>query len=206
MEYKSIKLERYLEQKKVWPKEGRHILAQYNDESIIVYQAYRPAIGLYAIEHQHFGGEFSLKRMSWIKPNFLWMMYRSNWGRTEGQEVVLAIRLKRSFFDEVLSLAVPSSFDSDLYKTQEEWKRSVGPSKARLQWDPDHAPSGGKCIRRAIQLGLRGPVLEKYSKEAIIEIIDVSEFAREYSQYARKPYEGLYTPLERVYPMDEIGE
>ena len=40
-------------------------------------------------------------RMSWIKPNFLWMMYRSNWGRSQGQEVVLAVRLKRSFFDSL---------------------------------------------------------------------------------------------------------
>ena len=141
-----------------------------------------------------------MKRMSWIKPNFLWMMYRSNWGRTEGQEVVLAIRLKRSFFDEVLSLAVPSSIDNDLFKTPEEWKRAIRKSEMRLQWDPDHAPSGGKCIRRAIQLGLRGKLLEKYSREAIIEIINVTELVHQYSPYARKPYEGLYTPMEQVYP------
>jgi hypothetical protein len=65
----------YAEQAKRWPNEGRHILAHYDDTSIFVYQAYRPSIGSFAVEHGFFGGEFSYTRMSWIKPNFLWMMY-----------------------------------------------------------------------------------------------------------------------------------
>jgi len=72
--------EAYPEQIKVWPKAGRHILAQFDETSIIVYQAYRPSIGRHAVEHGQFGGEFDFGRMSWVKPNFLWMMYRSVWG------------------------------------------------------------------------------------------------------------------------------
>src|SRR5439155_2761622 len=30
---------------------GRHILTQFDDESVVVYQAYRPAIGRFAAEH-----------------------------------------------------------------------------------------------------------------------------------------------------------
>ena len=63
--------ERYLDQKARWPQSGRHILAQFNEESVIVYQAYRPAIGHFAAQHGCFGGQFSLNRMSWIKPNFV---------------------------------------------------------------------------------------------------------------------------------------
>ncbi|MBY0458405.1 MAG: DUF4291 domain-containing protein [Gemmataceae bacterium] len=63
----------HAEQVKLWPKVGRHILAQFDDESVIVYQAYNVAIGRYAVEHGAFGGDFSFDRMSWIKPNFLWM-------------------------------------------------------------------------------------------------------------------------------------
>lgn len=69
----------YIEQSRQWPDSGRHILAHY-DDTIIVYQAYRPAIGHFAAEHAFFGGEFKYTRMSWIKPNFLWMMYRSTSG------------------------------------------------------------------------------------------------------------------------------
>ena len=43
----------YVDQKeKVWPEEGRHILAQYDDNSVVVYQAYCPEIAEYAVKHQ----------------------------------------------------------------------------------------------------------------------------------------------------------
>jgi hypothetical protein len=115
----------YAEQMKGWPKDGQHILAQFDDDTIIVYQAYRAEIGKFAITNGYFGGEFKYSRMSWIKPNFLWMMFRSNWARSEGQEVVLAIRLKRKFFDALLLNAVPSSFDQSRYRTREEWSEEV---------------------------------------------------------------------------------
>src|SRR5262249_36184334 len=52
----ALLMEPYSEQVKVWPSEGRHILAQYDDDSIIVYQAYHPAIGRFAAENGLFGG------------------------------------------------------------------------------------------------------------------------------------------------------
>lgn len=146
----------YLDQREQWPSEGKHILAHYDAETIVVYQAYRPSIEHYAIEHGTFGGEFSYSRMSWIKPNFLWMMYRSGWGIKEGQEVTLGLRLRREFFDGLLARAVASSFRQSYSATQEAWKAAVGTSDVRLQWDPDHDPHGNPVARRAIQLGLRG--------------------------------------------------
>src|SRR6516165_8516790 len=108
--------EPYTTQEARWPTSGRHILAQFDEGSVIVYQAYRPAIGHFAAEHGYFGGEFSLSRMSWIKPTFLWMMYRCGWASKEGQEVVLAVRLKRTAFDEILRRAVHSTFAPEVYE------------------------------------------------------------------------------------------
>src|SRR5579862_3900380 len=99
----NLRIERYTDQKAIWPASGRHILAQYDERSVVVYQAYKPTIGHFAAHHGHFGGEFSYTRMSWCKPNFLWMMYRSSWGTKEGQEVTLAVRLKRDFFEAMLA-------------------------------------------------------------------------------------------------------
>jgi hypothetical protein len=48
--------------------------------TFVVYQAYRPSIGAHALTHGAFGGDFCYSRMSWIKSNFLGMMYRSGWG------------------------------------------------------------------------------------------------------------------------------
>jgi len=58
--------ERYATQAARWPKAGRHILARYDANSIVVYQAYKPSIGHFAAAHGRFGGEFSFDRMSWV--------------------------------------------------------------------------------------------------------------------------------------------
>jgi hypothetical protein len=200
----TIPTERYLDQKKRWPSSGRHILACFDAETILVYQAYSPSIGLFAARNGYFGSEFSYNRMSWIKPNFLWMMYRSNWGQSSGQEVVLAVRLRRTFFDSILEQAVPSSFDSTLFSTQEAWKTSVAQSDVRLQWDPDHLPNGDKEERRAIQIGLRGSTLEYYGKREIVEIVDMSEFvASQRVNAIGDRVDELITPLECPYLPNE---
>lgn len=200
-----LQIEPYLHQQARWPKKGRVILAQYDANSIIVYQAYRPAIGRFASKHGYFGGEFKLSRMTWIKPNFLWMMYRSGWGAKEGQEVLLAIRLWRSAFDSILALAVDSTYNSEVYENHEAWNSAVNASEVRLQWDPDHGPSGDKLERRAIQLGLRGDAIRKYSRDWIVSIEDISEFVAQQRQHVlSKNYEALLTPTEYVYEVTNL--
>ncbi|MGK7876155.1 MAG: DUF4291 domain-containing protein [Xenococcaceae cyanobacterium] len=199
--------EPYLTQVNRWPKTGRHILAQYDDSCIVVYQAYRPAIGHFAASHSlvprlRLGmcGEFRLNRMSWIKPNFLWMMYRSGWGTKPGQEVVLAIWLKRSTFEEILGQAVHSHFVPELYSDQREWTQAVKRSSVRVQWDRDRDPNGRKLERRAIQLGLRGEVLSHYANDWIVNIEDISEFVEQQYQYVQAgDWTNLLTSYESVY-------
>ena len=199
-------LTNYNEQNNLWPQDGRHIMAQYDAENITVYQAYRPEIGHYAAKHQQFGGAYRFSRMSWIKPNFLWMMYRSGWGTKEGQEVTLAITIPRPLFDEILSLAVPSTYNSQLYSKQEIWKKAVTNSNVRLQWDPDHGPHGEPLERKAIQLGLRNDILERYARSEVIRIDDISDFVAEQRNNLHKKFDQLTTPEERVYIPDNLPD
>jgi hypothetical protein len=175
-------------------------MAQYDDEKIIVYQSYRPAIGNFAAQNQFFGGPFSLERMTWIKPNFLWMMYRNGWGTKEGQEVVLAIHLKREAFQTYLENVVHSSFKPELYDTYEAWQQKVKSSNVRLQWDPDHDPYGAKLERRAIQIGIRNQFIRSYAKDDILEIEDISEFVAEQYEFVKaKQLDKLQIPAERPF-------
>jgi hypothetical protein len=196
----------YQEQVDIWPKTGRHILAHYDDESVIVYQAYNRSIGRFAVEHGRLGGDFSYSRMSWVKPNFLWMMYRSGWGTKENQEMTLALRLRRTFFDAILAEAVPSSWDREAFASQDEWAVAVARSSVRLQWDPDHHPSGAKLERRALQVGMRGEVLETFGQRELLEVIDLTEFVAEQRANASKTgLSALLTPREKVYlPADVV--
>ena len=193
-----LEITNYKEQEVNWPQQGYHIMAQYDDEKIVVYQSYNPAIGNFAVRNQYFGGPFSLERMTWIKPNFLWMMYRNGWGTKEGQKVVLAIHLKRKAFENYLSNAVYSSFKPELYEFREAWQEDVANSDVRLQWDPDHDPYGSKLERRAIQIGLRKEFIQSYASEDILEIEDISEFVKEQYELVKSgTLNKLEIPLEK---------
>ena len=82
--------------------EKRNIYAVFDDKTIRVYQAYSNEIADEALKLGKFGSKFSLTRMTWIKPSFLWMMYRSSWASKQGQERILAIDLKKEGFDEIV--------------------------------------------------------------------------------------------------------
>ena len=196
-----LQIESYEKQKQRWPRSGKHIMAQFDEESIFVYQSYRPEIGEFAAKNQFFGGAFSYSRMSWIKPNFLWMMYRNGWGTKQGQEITLAIKLKRTFFIEILDNAFPSSNYIGL--DDKEFNRQVQNTNVRLQWDPDHSPYGGKLERRAVQLGLRNEFLLPFKGDGILEIIDISSFVKEQKEHVNaNRLDLLETPREEVFPND----
>lgn len=201
-----MKTERYKESVTRLPKEGRHIVASQPNGNIVVYQAYRQPIADYAVEHKQFEKDFSYNRMSWIKPNFLWMMYRSGWATKEEQENILAITISTNTFDMILQDAVVSSFDKYFYTSEAEWKRDLEAHGVRLQWDPDHDLFGNKIERRAIQLGLKGNILYQYGKELIIDIQNITPFVvrqREILEAGRLddleiPYEEIYRPASET--------
>ena len=198
-----LRLTTLAEQRPSWPTTGRHILAHHDDTHVVVYQAFNAGIAAHAVRHQTFRDDcpgYNPTRMTWVKTNFLWMMYRCGWaGKDANQARVLAISLSREGFDELLAAAVeiphgaPAAADAggdaaaagaepDTTPGTEAGaptgrsrggargrggrQRAAGAVRAdpvRLQWDPDHTPAGGKCERRAIQLGMRGAaVLQKF--------------------------------------------
>jgi hypothetical protein len=197
-----LRVTSYDRQQRTWPAHGRAILAQFDDQDIVVYQAYNPAIAQFAVNNGRFGGGFSFSRMSWIKPGFLWMMFRSGWATKENQERVLVITLKRTGFDAILSQAVFSTFDPDLHESQDAWKKARKDSDVRLQWDPDHDPRGNPLERRALQLGLRGQALRSYANDWTVDIDDITDFVHEQAIVAASPKsDELVTPIEELYPV-----
>ena len=104
-----------------YEEQERKIYAKYDDKTIRVYQAYNNVIADEAIKLGTFGEHFSLTRMTWIKPSFLWMMYRCGWAEKENQERVLAIDIKREAFDEIVKNSVISLYKPNLCITEYEW-------------------------------------------------------------------------------------
>ena len=152
----------------------RKINAVYDSKVIRVYQAYRNEIAEEAIKSGTFGEKFKKDRMTWIKPSFLWMMYRSGWGKKEGQERILGIDIKIEGFMEILKNSVLSHYDSKIYSSKELWEEDKIKLLGRCQWDPERDIYGNPLPYKAIQLGIKGELVEKYVKYWIIKIEDLT--------------------------------
>ena len=198
-----IRTEKYLEAVERLPKQGQQILGYQQDEQIVVYQAYNHQIADYAVKNQTLGGtHYSYNRMSWIKPNFLWMMYRCGWAFKDNQERVLAIWLNKADFENILRQAVFSSFNPAYYASHDFWKEELNQKEVRLQWDPDHDPFGGKLTRRAIQIGMKGTVLEVFGRQQIKRIEDITDFVKEQKVHVdNSEFDKLSVPIETVYQL-----
>lgn len=180
------------------------IRAGYDATSIVVYQAYRREIALPAAQHNRFVPPFSLNRMTWIKPSFLWMMERSNWGQKPGQEHILAVRITRQGWEEALSQAVLTSFEPGVYQDYDDWRRQLDGATVHVQWDPERTLRGASLPYRSIQVGLSRHIIQRYVEEWAVEIRDITPLVRKLStliQSGKSSNAQDLLPKERVYPL-----
>lgn len=114
----------------------RQVRAQFDDDALTVYQAYSPEIADPALRTGRFVSPFKRERMTWIKPSFLWMMYRCGWATKPGQERVLAVSITRAGFERALADSCLSHYDPRVYASHQQWSDRKLASPVRIQWDP----------------------------------------------------------------------
>jgi hypothetical protein len=167
----------------------REIGALYSAETITVYQAFRR--------------KSTTRRLPWIKPSILWMMYRSSWGSAVGQERVLAIRIRREGFEWALAHSVLSGYDSRVRTSRDEWKREMRRSSVRIQWDPERDLRLQPMPDRSLQVGLRGEVVHRYVDEWIvgIDVTELSHAVHALTGDGLTAEAARLLPVERRYPL-----
>ncbi|WKX74244.1 DUF4291 domain-containing protein [Streptomyces sp. XD-27] len=186
------------------PKRG--IRAQYTDTTITVYQAYPPEIGLPAARQGRFPAIWKRDRMTWIKPSFLWMMYRSGWATEAGQETVLAVEISRRGFEWALRHACLSHYERGLHTDRSAWKRQLRQAPARVQWDPERDLRLRPLPYRSLQLGLTGEAAQRYADEWMVSVTDVTPLSHEIHALVREgdlAAAARRLPPERPYPGED---
>ncbi|MEU9705702.1 DUF4291 domain-containing protein [Streptomyces sp. NPDC047981] len=179
------------------------IRAVYSESTVTVYQAYDPVIGLPAARDGRFPGSWKRGRMTWVKPSFLWMMYRCGWGLKEGQQTVLGVEITREGFEWALRHACLSHYVRGFHENQADWKRELRESPARVQWDPERDLRLAALPYRSLQLGLSGEASRRYADEWIVGIRDVTALAHEVHALMREgrvDEARVRVPEERPYP------
>lgn len=180
---------------------AKEVFAQYDKQCIRVYQAYNAMIAKEAVALQNFGNNFNLDRMTWIKPSFLWLMYRSNWGTKKNQEYILALDIYLTEFNSLLQKAVLTSPDSVSY-TDAQWERAFAETTVYCQWDPDRNMNGNVIDRAAIQLGIKGNSLREFLQAGICRIEDLTPLVRKWNgQRKNGKLSARDLPSEKLYPV-----
>ena len=181
----------------------KEVYAQYDKQCIRVYQAYHSSIAEEAVALQTFGSHFNVNRMTWIKPSFLWMMYRSNWGTKKNQECILSLDIYREVFDRLLSQAILTSPDAVGYSGS-EWEKAFEETTVYCQWDPDRNINGNAIQRAAIQIGLKGTALREFLNEGIYRISDMTSNVRKWNELRKHgKLNAKVIPTERIYPVTD---
>nr|WP_294941575.1 DUF4291 domain-containing protein [uncultured Mucilaginibacter sp.] len=182
----------------------RVIRASYDEETITVYQAYNSGIAAAAVKHQTFVAPFKKERMTWIKPSFLWMMYRAGWGTKENQERVLAVKMKRSGFNDALKTACLTAFDASAHISYDAWHNALKTAPVRVQWDPEKDILLQPLNYKSVQIGLSGEAVRQYLNNWIVEIKDITDYCSCIHQLvkANKLTEATaMLPAETLYPL-----
>jgi hypothetical protein len=185
----------------------RRVRAVYNEHTITVYQAYTSQIADSALSAGTFIAPFKRGRMTWIKPSFLWMMYRSGWGTKPGQERILAIQVTRDGFEWALAHSVLSHYEPGIYADEQRWAERKNTTPVRVQWDPDRTVSLAPSKHRAMQVGLSGEAVNRYLDHWIVSITDITPLAGHIHLHVRSGDLNAVQaelPAEREYPVPSL--
>lgn len=181
---------------------NRAIRAFQQPGTVRVYQAFGDEIAasINASGGKDFGPKFSMKRMSWVKPSFLWMMYRSGYATKPGQEHVFAIDIKEEAFRYMLEHSVLSD-------NMARAKKISGYDDIRCQWDPERSIRGGALNIRSVQLGLRGKALKMYIEEWIVNVEEITPLVTEMRDLLKEKKDISHLlPKETPYEMSQAAK
>ncbi|AXT53432.1 DUF4291 domain-containing protein [Aquimarina sp. BL5] len=181
----------------------QEIRADYDRDTITVYQAYGKSIAVSAIKNNKFESPFSFNRMTWIKPSYLWLMERSNWGTKSNQEYILGIKIKKVSWEKALSIGVLTDPDKTIYKSGALWDKEFRNAKVHIQWDPERTLKGTKMQIRSIQVGIGRDLIKEYNEEWIQEINDLTPLTKKIRLLLK---EGKYKEAKRLVPGEKIYE
>jgi hypothetical protein len=171
----------------------RQIRADFDRDTIVVYQAFGPAIADAALAAGRFVAPFSFTRMTWIKPSLLWLMHRSNWATKPGQERILGVRLTRAGWEEALARAVLTS------------SAAIATAAVHVQWDPERSIHGAALNHYSIQVGIGRALIRTYAQDWVVGLSDLTPTVHKIAAFVRGGNAAKaqrHLPPQRIYPLE----
>ncbi|GGN99039.1 hypothetical protein GCM10010112_92470 [Actinoplanes lobatus] len=183
----------------------RRIRADFDADTIVMYQAFGPAITDAALAAGRFVAPFSFTRMTWIKPSLLWLMHRSNWARKPGQERVLAVRITSAGWEQALSQAVLTAPVPAIHGSAAAWSTAFDAASVHVQWDPERSARGAALNHYSIQVGIGRALIRAYAEQWVVGLTDLTPTVHKIDALIRAGQAAKaqrLLPPERPYPLD----
>ncbi|MFE6666508.1 DUF4291 family protein [Streptomyces sp. NPDC057697] len=156
-----------------------HVRADYDDRTIVVYQAqaYAPAVAGPALRANRFVPPFS----------FRWLTHRSNRARKPGRERILAVRITRAGWEAALASAVPTTAGP----------AAVAKAPVQVQWDPERSLRGAALNHYSIQVGVGRTFAEEW-------VVGLSDLTPRVQRIAALRQDGRSAQAQRLLPPERI--
>jgi hypothetical protein len=159
----------------------RTLTARFDEDEVVVYQAYPEELGRELARLGRFGGSWRFDRHTRVQPSWRWTMHRYSWGDRQDRSRLLAIRLHRAGFDAMLNAALKEEFDPEIYPSKRAWRLALRFSPVLVEWDAD--------VARFVILG---PLIRTFAETWVAGIEDITAFARERRAAGGGPPESAY--------------
>jgi hypothetical protein len=188
-----------------WDVPPHTLLATWDAESVVVWQAHGHRVADAVLARGSFDvPEWRTDRTSRFRVSLPSLLWRCSWGTRPGRERILAVRLSRSGFDEVLRRAVPADDDRAVYPTEASWRLAMRYATATVSWHPDRSLEGEPTAWDTARFGLRDSQLGAFAREWVRGVEDVSDWVAAQRPPEGVPREGQW-PVVSPYPVGEAA-
>lgn len=181
------------------PASGRVLLATFDDDTVLTWQAHHADVAAEMISRGRPGGtSWRTDRVTRMRTSLPSLLARCDWGRRPGRERILGLRMTRAGFDAMLRQAVHGEFEPEVYATRGAWQLATRYAAVTLTWHPDRDAGGHELARQTVRIGVRDDALRRLTTEWVTGFEDFTPWVE---QARVAPSVALAVPVLRPYPL-----
>jgi hypothetical protein len=161
---------------------ARALIASFDAESVVAYQAFPEALGAEIVARRGLGGGWRFDRHTRLQTSWRFVADRYAFGDRLHRSRILAIHVSRAGFDALVTAALTAEWDPALYKTSGAWRLATRFAPVLVEW-----------IDETPRFVVHGPLVRQLATEWVVDLRDVSaEFRALRDGEARAPQEADY--------------
>ncbi|MBI2541164.1 DUF4291 family protein [Candidatus Woesearchaeota archaeon] len=130
----------------------------HRDGTYVFFQAFSPKY----INEDRFSDSINVHRMSWLKTSLLWTLWRSDWGRKQGQERIVEVSVQPGYLRDLEDRMVLTKYQ---HSAENEILGQIDPDRAIIGRFWSSSANYWVNANSTRHFGIRGKTLAHYINE-----------------------------------------